>query len=256
MMAAVNLTLSLPAEPNIDRWLADKPVGAFIEQLQPLQPLLFETAAIKPLTEQWIRNEIVNVFALDDAKTEKIQSLVENWYTQLSEKKATDPMPKVHRFNKIKSNFVCLEWARSQWFAKVESIYLANRSNLDLFKCSLIRLKSKNLALEIYHQIKAGELTFSSASAEYGHGPEVKNGGRLGSLPLSGLPYGMEKIVVKMSPGNLSMPSRLGSDFALIFLESRTDCPLDSNTESHIYQNLLDLWVGSAADNIIGHMIE
>ena len=59
MMAAVNLTLSLPAEPNIDRWLADKPVGAFIEQLQPPQPLLFETAAIKPLTEQWIRMRLL-----------------------------------------------------------------------------------------------------------------------------------------------------------------------------------------------------
>lgn len=251
----MSLKLSLPADPDIERWLADKAVEEFREYMTPLKSLLFETAAIKPLAEQWVRNEIVKTSPLDETQEVKVKSLVDNWYSKLSEKGGTDPMPELYRSNKIKSNFVCLEWARSQWFAKVESIYLENRSGLDLFQCSLLRCKNKNLALEIYHQIKAGELTFAAASAQFGHGPEVKNGGRLGSLPISSLPYGLEKIVVKMSPGDLSMPSRMGSDFALIALESRTDCPLDSNTESRIYQHLLDVWVGAVADKIIGHMI-
>ena len=251
----MSLQLSLPADPDIERWLADKRVEKFREYMTPLKSLLFETAAIKPLAEQWVRNEIVKISPLDETQEVKVKSLVDNWYSKLSEKGGTDPMPKLYRSNKIKSNFVCLEWARSQWFAKVESIYLENRSSLDLFQCSLLRCKNKNLALEIYHQIKAGELTFAAASAQFGHGPEVKNGGRLGSLSISSLPYGLEKIVVKMSPGDLSMPSRMGSDFALISLESRTDCPLDSNTESRIYQNLLDIWVGAVADKIIEHMI-
>ena len=251
----MSLNLALPTDPDIEGWLADKAVEELREHMAPLKSLLFETAAIKLLAEQWVRNEIVKTFPLDETQAGKVKSLVDNWYAKLSEKGGTDPMPELHRSNKIKSNFVCLEWARSQWFAKVESIYLENRSNLDIFQCSLLRCKNKNLALEIYHQIKAGELTFAGASAQFGHGPEAKNGGRLGSLPLSSLPYGLEKIVVKMSPGDLSMPSRLGSDFALIALESRTDCPLNSNTESRIYQQLLDLWVSSVADKIVAHMI-
>ena len=251
----MGLNLTLPVEPDINTWLTGKPVDELIEQLLPLNSLLFETATIKPIVEQWIRNEIVKISTIDEKQSTKVKLLIEDWYSKLAEKGATDPMPNLHRSNKIESNFVCLEWARSQWFNKIESIYLQNRSNLDIFQCSIIRVKSKNLALEIYHRIKAGELSFTSASAQFGHGPEVKNGGRLGSLPLSSLPYGMEKIVVKMSPGNLSMPSRLGSDFALVTLESRNDCPLDSNTESRIYQNLLDLWVSSVADKIIALMI-
>ena len=63
-MAAVSLKLSLPVEPDINRWLADKPVSEFIDQLKPLQPLLFETAAIKLLVEYWVKNEIVKISIL------------------------------------------------------------------------------------------------------------------------------------------------------------------------------------------------
>ena len=230
----MGLNLTLPVEPDINTWLTGKPVDELIEQLLPLNSLLFETATIKPIVEQWIRNEIVKISTIDEKQSTKVKLLIEDWYSKLAEKGATDPMPNLHRSNKIESNFVCLEWARSQWFNKIESIYLQNNQS-DIFQCSIIRVKSKNLALEIYHRIKAGELSFTSASAQFGHGPEVKNVVGLVLYPFRAFHTAWRKSSLKCPLAIFRCP-HVWVRFALVTLESRNDCPLDSNTESRIYQ--------------------
>ena len=58
-----------------------------------------------------------------------------------------------------------MAWAQESWGHMIESIYLENKLLMDTVKCNLLRVKSKNLAVEIYHQIKNNEITFSDASS-------------------------------------------------------------------------------------------
>ena len=67
-----------------------------------------------------------------------------------------------------------MEWAKEQWSYNTESIYLDQKDSLDRVKCSLVRVANKNFALELYHRIKASEISFSDASMEFGEGPETK----------------------------------------------------------------------------------
>ena len=75
---------------------------------------------------------------------------------------------------------------------------------------------------------------------QYGIGSEAKKLGQLPVQSIKSLPYGLEKIVYKMKPGSLALPTRLGENFAIIYLEQKHDTPLDPSTENKILQSLLD----------------
>ena len=57
-----------------------------------------------------------------------------------------------------------------------------------------------------------------------------------------------------MTPGNLSMPMRLGENFAIIYLVEKNDTRLDISTENKILQNLLDSWIQVVASLVCSRL--
>ena len=60
---------------------------------------------------------------------------------------------------------------------KVESTFLAQKSNLDRISYSMLRVKGKGAASEIYMQLVEGESTFSELASKYSEGAERERGG-------------------------------------------------------------------------------
>jgi hypothetical protein len=203
-----------------------------------------------------VRTEVSKEFTPSELEVydSSLNTLQGDWFKSLVRRNASDGMPFEDRKEKIRVNFLSFEWARRNWNFKTESIFLDNKSNLDTIKCGLLRVSSKNLAIEIYHRIKAGELSLEEASNHFGEGPEKNTGGLLNFSKLKDLPYGLDKIVVRVEPGQITMPMRLADKFAIVKVLEKTNCVLDSATEALILQNQLDLWIGAVTQLLLSKL--
>ena len=238
-------SLSAPDHPSPQDWLRSTDIDSLSDQISLILPLLIQTATLTPVLEYWIRREISNSYKLTEKQVE-INSLHDDWSKGM-EQKSLKTKCLQNLVRKIAVNFACMAWARDEWGHMIESIYLENKSFMDTVKCNLLRVESKNLAIELYHQIKNDEITFADASRQFGIGKEAKKLGELPTQPIKSLPYGLEKIVGKLTPGTLAMPTRLGENFAIIYLAAKSDTRLDTSTENQILQNLLDSWIHTVA---------
>ena len=247
-------SLSAPDHPSPQDWLGSRDIECLLDQMSVISPLLIQTATLSTVIEYWVRREISNSYELTEKQQEQIRLMQDDWHKSMKEKEFQDKMPSKFRNEKISVNFACMAWAREAWGHMIESIYLDNKSLMDTVKCNLLRVESKNLAVEIYHQIKNNEITFAQASRQFGIGKEAKKLGELPIQPIKSLPYGLERIVYKMTPGNLSMPMRLGENFAIVYLAEKNDTRLDISTENKILQNMLDSWIQVVASLISGRL--
>jgi len=142
-------------------------------------------------------------------------------------------------------------WSRQQWGHRLESMYLHRKSQLDRASCRLLRLNNKNLALELYHRIKAGETSFENAAREYGQGPERHQGGLLLEQPLEKMPFGLAPLLERMETGRLSMPLRLGPGYCLVQLESFQSAQLTAETEELLLAEQLRFWIDAVVNALV-----
>lgn len=142
-------------------------------------------------------------------------------------------------------------WSRQQWGHRLDSIYLRRKSQLDRASCRLLRVKSKNLAQELYHRIKAGETSFENAAREYGQGLERNQGGLIPSQPLGQMPFGLAPLLERLETGRLSMPLRLDPGYCLVQLESFQPTQLNSETEELLLAEQLRLWIDAVVDALV-----
>ena len=243
----MDFSVPTPRQPDVDEWIHDQDVNKFIESLQSVCRILSQTATIKPIIEYWVRSKLSLEIEFNDYHSSRITELQNSWFESLRIKKAVDGMPEQDRNKKIAVNYLAMEWAKEQWSYNIESIYLDQKNSLDRVKCCLVRVSNKNFALELYHRIKASELSFADASMQFGEGPETTSNGELPLQPVSGLPYGLNSIVARMKPDTLAMPARLGEKYAIVRLIERVDCPLNSDTEQLILQKQLEAWIRCVA---------
>jgi len=141
-------------------------------------------------------------------------------------------------------------WSRQQWGHRVESLYLKRKALLDRASCRLLRLSDKNLALELYHRIKAGETSFERAARDFGQGPESQVGGLIPLQPLENMPYGLAPLMTRLEKGRLSMPLRLASGFCLVQLESFQPAQLNAETEDLLLAEQLRVWIEAVVDSM------
>jgi hypothetical protein len=252
----MNFILETPGDPDPHDWLEARDYSNCVQATRLIKSQLVQTATLKPVLEYWIREQVSADFSdtILASFAGTLQTLVDNWIQSLKSKNASDGMSLDDRKSKIAVNFLSIEWARNKWSFKTESIYLDNKKNLDTVTCRLLRVSTKNLALELYHRMKAGEISFETASTDFGVGNEVSTQGLLKECTLSDLPYGLEKIAFKLDDNVISMPMRLGDKFAMVQIVDKKNCILNSHTETLILQKQLDLWVGSVTTLLLNKL--
>ena len=125
----------------------------------------------------------------------------------------------------------------------LESIFLKNKSILDMAECRIIVNNDKHFSLEIYHQLKANEILFDEAVAKYGIGSTKSNLGFFPMQPVGLLPYGLDAVVSKLQPGQITMPMRYKESFCIIKLNSFVPSKLDQKMENTILSQLFMRWL-------------
>ena len=112
-----------------------------------------------------------------------------------------------------------LVWCRDRWRDDLQTIFLQRKAEFDQVTYSFLRLLDGELAQELYLKIKEGEASFSEMAAQFSGGPEKRNGGRLGPVPLSELHPALAKLLKVSKPGRLWPPKKFDGWWILVRLE-------------------------------------
>jgi len=244
-------SISPPSYPEAKSWLEAQNFEEVSSFSRNSKSLFIQSGTLDIIIKYWVRCKIAEEVSVDEETQKALTSLADQWFLDLKRQNKVDDMSKDDRLEKIRINYLSMLWARGHWSSKVESAYLDLKPSLDKIQCKLLRVANKNLAIEVYHQIKNKEISFVDASLRYGIGSERKNSGYLPLQPISGLPYGLEALVSRMGEGDLSMPMRLGQNFAIVELEKKELCSLNTATENLILQTILESWIQEVFTQVV-----
>ena len=201
------MNFELSLDPVPDEWITEERIQRLRSVLQPALTLLQDSNTLHKVLKTWIKNELLS--SSDDVDL--------------------------------------ASWAMRQWGHRLENFYLIKKEDLDIVSCRMIRVKSKNLAFELYHRLSADEITFEELSTRFGKGKEMYHEGKFEDRPLSELPTGLAKVVRKLKAGELTHPLQVGNLFALVELVSYTPAVLDDSTKSILCDWALSQWLGDMA---------
>ena len=148
----------------------------------------------------------------------------------------------------------CQCWAEAHWGHRLESLFLQRKSDLDKASCRLLRVRDKGLALELFHRIKAGEDSFSALARRFSEGPEKAKDGLIPLQSLASLPFGLDKVLPKLEPGELMPPSRLGKYVAIVQLEVFKSACFDESSRNRLLAAELDRWLESVGAIALAHL--
>ena len=195
-------------------------------EIKPALRLLRESGSLESVIVFWIKDKL---------KAEAINFSKEN-----------DP-----NFveDQVSESDVILPMIRSFWGHKTESLFVEFKKLLDIVSCNYLILEDKSLSLEVYHRIKSGEITFSSAISQFGATKNGKNKyASLVNQTIKNLPYGLDSIVISMRPNQIIPPMRIKDEFCILQLLELKKASLSKETEDKLLFYKLNSWIGNVKD--------
>ena len=132
---------------------------------------------------------------------------------------------------------------REQFAPKAEARFLQRKNELDQVVYSLLRLKSRFLAQELYLQIESGESNFADLAKRYAEGPERNTNGIVGPVPLTQAhPALVEKLRVSQ-PGVLQEPFRISDWWLVVRLERYSPATFTEEISDQMCKEMFDAWI-------------
>ena len=140
---------------------------------------------------------------------------------------------------------------REQFAPKAEARFLQRKNELDQVVYSLLRLKSRFLAQELYLQIESGESNFADLAKRYAEGPERNTNGIVGPVALTQAhPALVEKLRVS-KPGVLQEPFRISDWWLVVRLERYSPATFTDEVSDQMCKEMFDEWIaGRTTSNL------
>lgn len=130
-----------------------------------------------------------------------------------------------------------------QYLPKSEARFLERKTSLDQIVYSLLRVADGGLARELYLRIADQETDFASAATEYSLGPENKNKGLVGPVPLLQAHPILAQRLRTNPPGQLIEPFQIEQWWVVVRVESYTPAVLDDATRMAMAKELFEEWL-------------
>lgn len=243
------LSLHTPTEPDPCSWLTKERREELTRLTTTVRPLLQQAGLWRATLVYWVREQVSLEACWDsDDEQKTLDELEKQWLVETP--------PETHNLDrnmlraKLRVKPASARWCREKWGHRLESLFLQSKSQLDRASCRIIRVKSKPLAIELYHRIKAQETSFELVAREFGEGPERHQGGLIPLQPLRTMPFGLAPVLERLKPGLLSQPMRLGKGFCLVELIESQISQLDEVTSEALLAEQLRLWIDSVVDEM------
>jgi parvulin-like peptidyl-prolyl isomerase len=175
-----------------------------------------DASQLKALQEQWLQaHELQN------------QQALQSWLQQqgLNQQNWTELVTRPWRWQ---------QWCHGHFKDQLSTYYLKRKPLLDRVSYSLLRVKDKALATELYLRIKEGEATFEQVASEYSAGPERNSGGQLGPVAMQQPHPVLARLLQVSSPGQLWPPKQLENWWIVVRLNQLHTTELDANTAQQL----------------------
>jgi len=175
-----------------------------------------DASQLKVLQEQWLQaHELQN------------QQALQSWLQQqgLNQQNWTELVTRPWRWQ---------QWCHGHFKDQLSTYYLKRKPLLDRVSYSLLRVKDKALATELYLRIKEGEATFEQVASEYSAGPERSSGGQLGPVAMQQPHPVLARLLQVSSPGQLWPPKQLENWWIVVRLNQLHTTELDANTAQQL----------------------
>ncbi len=243
------LSLNAPTEPDPRSWLTEERCEQLIQLTSSVRPLLQQAGLWRATLVYWVREQ-VSLEACWDPQDEQntLEELEKQWHLKAPPDGQSFDQSTLRAKLRVKP--ASARWSREQWEHRLESLFLESKSHLDRASCRIIRLRSKTLAAELYHRIKAEETSFGVVARDFGEGPERLREGLIPLQPLGSMPFGLAPVLEHLTPGKMSKPMRLGKGFCLVELIEFQISQLDEVTAEALLAEQLRLWIDSVVDEM------
>ena len=143
-------------------------------------------------------------------------------------------------------------WCKTNFEDKISNYYLERKSYLDMIEYSLIRVKNKNLANELFLRIKEKEEKFEDIATKYSEGAEKNTNGHIGPVPLGNSHPLLAHLLQITEEGKVCSP-RLIDDWWVIL---RKDKLFNTSLNNEITQKLALELGGNFLNNSINSFIK
>ncbi len=246
-----------PLDPSPEEWLTDERLKRLDSCLKNTVSLLQLSGLLTKALDYWVRLELAQEmvslghWAELERQTE-IDALEQVWKSKHDLRKLglTDILLR----EKLMVAPGSQRWARQHWKKRLETLYLRRKQHLDQASCWLMCLSNKDLAMELFHRIRAGESSFENLALKYSEGKERLQGGYISLRPLTRMPHGLGSMLKNMQSGELMPPQRLAEGFLLVQLERYEPALLDASTEEVLLSQELQLWVKHVVSRLVVHL--
>jgi parvulin-like peptidyl-prolyl isomerase len=135
------------------------------------------------------------------------------------------------------------KFQQQQWGRKLSSYFLQRKHQLDQVVCSLIYLKDKDMAQELYFRIAEGEQSFSELACTYSQGQAAIEGGKVGPIELGQLHPELARMFYGSRPGRLWQPLAIAEWVVIARLEEVLPVQLDDLMRQRLLNELLEDWL-------------
>ena len=138
----------------------------------------------------------------------------------------------------IVRNWIWKEWCKEKFKDKLYDYFLSRKSKLERVIYSLIRVKDRNVANELYMRIKENEEPFWKIAKNYSDGPEKYTEGRIGPIIMSDLNPYIYKLLEISELGQLWPPKKLDEWWIILKLERRIKLELSEDLKNNLFLEL------------------
>ena len=138
----------------------------------------------------------------------------------------------------IVRNWIWKEWCKEKFKDKLYDYFLSRQSKLEKVIYSLIRVKDRNVANELYMRIKENEEPFWKVAKNYSDGPEKYTEGRIGPIRMSDLNPYIYKLLEISNLGQLWPPKKLDEWWIILKLERRIKLELSEDVKNNLFLEL------------------
>ena len=209
---------------------------------------ILKTAKKEDLIDQFIEE-------VEKPNEEIKKSIIENWLRKEGIK-SNESLKQWQEYHELNQNeweeYLIRNWCWERWCVYkfksfVPSYYLKRKDFLDSVSYSIIRVKTKHFANELYIRIKEREARFSDLASKYSEGVEKRVGGFIGPVSMSTPHPALARLLRVSQPGQVWPPKNINSWWVVVRLEKIHNTELNERIaiklslelgEKHIFELL------------------
>ena len=137
---------------------------------------------------------------------------------------------------------------------KIEAKFLESKESLDRVMYSVLRVKDKDQANELFTQIEEKESTFAELVSQYSLGTEKNFNGIIGPVEFGRLDPNLRERLKISHNGQLWPPFEFKENWLVIRHEKSLPCKLDDNMKNNIRNTMYEEWINKKVLSLLDQM--